>query len=108
MAAKQRWLEDNLARIGKVQPETLLPIVYGEEWGYRRRARLSVRRDKKNGGVMVGFRERRSTHVPDMRECHVLPPHISPLIPAMKGLTEKLSIRERVPLIEAAAGAHAT
>ncbi len=108
MAAKQRWLEDNLARIGKVQPEMLLPIVYGEEWGYRRRARLSVRRVEKKGGVMVGFRERRSTHVADMRECHVLPPSVSALIPAMKELVEKLSIRERVPQIEVAVGDNAT
>ena len=42
MAAKQRWLEENLARIG-VEPETLLPIVYGEDWHYRRRARLGAR-----------------------------------------------------------------
>ena len=108
MAAKQRWLEDNLARIGKVQPEMLLPIVYGEEWGYRRRARLSVRRVEKKGGVMIGFRERRSTHVADMRECHVLPPSVSALIPAMKELVEKLSIRERVPQIEVAVGDNAT
>ena len=32
MAAKQRWLEENLARIGKVQPDTMLPIIYGEDW----------------------------------------------------------------------------
>ncbi|HXM80553.1 MAG TPA: 23S rRNA (uracil(1939)-C(5))-methyltransferase RlmD [Burkholderiales bacterium] len=108
MAAKQRGLEDNLQRIGKVTPETILPIVYGEEWGYRRRARLSVRRVEKKGGVMVGFRERRSTHVADMRECHVLPPHVSALIPGMKELVEKLSIRERVPQIEVAVGDNAT
>jgi len=86
----------------------LLPIVYGEEWGYRRRARLSVRRVEKKGGVMVGFRERRSTHVADLRECHVLPPSVSALIPAMKELVEKLSIRERVPQIEVAVGDNAT
>jgi len=108
MAAKQRGLEDNLQRIGKVTPGTILPIVYGEEWGYRRRARLSVRRVEKKGGVMVGFRERRSTHVADMRECHVLPPHISALIPQMKQLVEELSIRDRVPQIEVAAGDNAT
>jgi 23S rRNA (uracil1939-C5)-methyltransferase len=77
MAAKQRWLEDNLERIGKVRPETLLPIVYGPEWGYRRRARLSARHVLSRGGALVGFRERRSTHVADMRECHVLPETIS-------------------------------
>src|SRR5207302_3941000 len=100
--------EDNLARIGKVQPEMLLPIVYGEEWGYRRRARLSVRRVEKKGGVMIGFRERRSTHVADMRECHVLPENISRLIPILRNLIEQLSIRERVPQIELAAGDNAT
>ncbi|HEX5477313.1 MAG TPA: 23S rRNA (uracil(1939)-C(5))-methyltransferase RlmD [Burkholderiales bacterium] len=108
MAAKQRWLEENLARIGKVQPETLLPIVYGAEWGYRHRARLSVRRVPKKGGVLVGFRERRSTYVADMRECPVLPLAVSALIPALKALIEALSINERVPQVEVAVGERAT
>jgi 23S rRNA (uracil1939-C5)-methyltransferase len=107
MAAKQRWLEDCLERIGKVKPETLLPIVYGDEWGYRHRARLSVRRVEKKGGVLVGFRERRSTYIADMRECPVLPDAVSALIPEMRTLVEKLSVRERVPQIEVAVGDNA-
>jgi 23S rRNA (uracil1939-C5)-methyltransferase len=108
MAEKQRWLVENLARIGKVQPDTLLPIVYGEEWGYRHRARLSVRRVEKKGGVLVGFRERRSTHVAEMRECHVLPPRVSQLIVPLRELIETLSLRERLPQIEVAVGENAT
>ena len=108
MSAKQRGLEDNLARIGRVSPERMLPIVYGEEWGYRHRARLSVRRVEKKGGVMVGFRERRSTHVADMRECHVLPEKVSVLIPQLKILVESLSVRERLPQIEVAVADNAT
>ncbi len=108
MAAKQRWLEENLARIGKVAPETMLPIVYGQEWGYRRRARLSVRRVDKKGGVLVGFRERRSTWVTDMSECSVLPERISKLIPELRTLIEKLSVRARLPQVEVAAGDNAT
>jgi 23S rRNA (uracil1939-C5)-methyltransferase len=106
MAAKQRWLEDNLERIGKLRPETLLPIVYGPEWGYRHRARLSVRHVPSRG-AMVGFRERRSTHVADMRECHVLPEKISLLIVPLRQLVEKLSLRERLPQIEVAVGENA-
>jgi 23S rRNA (uracil1939-C5)-methyltransferase len=102
MAAKQRGLEENLARIGSVQPETMLPIVYGEEWGYRRRARLSVRRVPKKGGVLVGFREKRSTYIADMRECHVLPEKFGALLVPLKSLIEALSIRERLPQIEVA------
>lgn len=108
MAAKQRWLEENLARIGKVAPETLLPVVYGEPWGYRRRGRLSVRRVDKKGGVLVGFRERRSTWVADMAQCHVLPGAVSALISPLRILVEKLSVRARVPQIEVAAADNAT
>jgi len=108
MAAKQRWLQDCLERIGRVEPRAMLPIIHGPEWGYRTRARLSARRVPSKGGVLVGFRERRSSYVADMRECHVLPERISALIPAMKILVEKLSVRERMPQIEVAVGDNAT
>jgi 23S rRNA (uracil1939-C5)-methyltransferase len=108
MAAKQRWLEENLARIGKVEPQTLLPIVYGEDWHYRRRARLGARYVPKKGGAMVGFREKRSSYITDMRECHVLPREISDLILPLRSLVEALSIRARLPQIEVAAGDDAT
>ncbi|MGA7984156.1 MAG: 23S rRNA (uracil(1939)-C(5))-methyltransferase RlmD [Burkholderiales bacterium] len=104
LAAKQRWLEDCLQRIGKVKPETVLPMVYGEEWGYRRRARLTVRRVAKKGGVLVGFHERHSSYVVDMLSCEVLPPRISRLIPRLRALVESLSIRQRLPQIELAMG----
>ena len=108
MAAKQRWLEENLARIGKVSAESLLPVIYGPDWGYRNRARLSVRRVAKKGGVLVGFREKRSTYVADMKECPVLPTRVVELLPALKALIEGLSINERVPQVEVAVGDNAT
>jgi 23S rRNA (uracil1939-C5)-methyltransferase len=107
MAAKQRWLEENLARIGKVEPETLLPIVYGEDWGYRRRARLGARFVDKKGGALVGFREKRSSYITDMGECHVLPQEISKLIPGLRSLVESLSARARLPQVELAVGDNA-
>ncbi|MGH8668799.1 MAG: 23S rRNA (uracil(1939)-C(5))-methyltransferase RlmD [Burkholderiales bacterium] len=107
MAAKQRWLEENLARIGKVAPETLLPIVYGEQWGYRRRARLGARFVDKKGGALVGFREKRSSYITEMRECHVLPEGISRLIPQLRALVESLSARARLPQVEVAVGDNA-
>jgi 23S rRNA (uracil1939-C5)-methyltransferase len=108
MAAKQRWLEENLARIGKVEAEIMLPIVYGDEWHYRRRARLGARYVPKKGGAMVGFREKRSSYITDMRECHVLPPQVSALITPLRALVEELSIRARLPQIEVAVGDNAT
>ena len=104
VAAKQRWLEDCLARIGKVAPEMLLAPIYGPEWGYRHRARLTVRRVAKKGGVLVGFHERRSSYVADMTGCEVLPPRVAQLIPGLRALVERLSVRERLPQIEVAVG----
>jgi 23S rRNA (uracil1939-C5)-methyltransferase len=108
LAAKQRWLEDCFERIGKLRPESMLAPIYGEEWGYRRRARLSVRYVESKGGAMVGFRERRSTFVVDMGSCLVLPARVSALIPRLRALIGALSIRDRLPQIEVAVGDNAT
>lgn len=104
VAVKQRVLEDSLARIGKVRPETMLPPIHGMSWGYRQRARLSVRRVEKKGKTLVGFHEKRSSFVADLSCCEILPPRISALIPALSALVDGLSIRERLPQIEVACG----
>jgi len=104
VAAKQRWLEDCLERIGKVAAESLLAPIYGPEWGYRHRARLSVRYVEKKGGALVGFRERHSTYVADMHSCEVLPPAVSALISPMRELIGALSLRDRLPQVEVAVG----
>ena len=72
VAIKQRALEDQLAHLGNVRPEMVLRPIAGPDWGYRYRARLSVRHVTKKGGVLVGFHERGSSYVADMRDCHVL------------------------------------
>ena len=108
VAAKQRGLEDNLARIGKVGADAMLPPIYGDEWGYRHRARLSVRYVEAKGGALVGFREKKSTYVADMHSCEVLPTPISSLIDPLRTLIGSLSIRDRVPQVEIAVGDAAT
>ena len=104
VAAKQRILEDNLKHIGKVEPELILPAVYGAAWGYRYRARLSVRYVAKKGGVLVGFHEKRSSFVADTQACEVMPLRISALIMPLRELVGSLSIRDRVPQIEVSLG----
>ena len=104
VAAKQRALEDALWHIGRVRPAQILPAIYGPAWGYRYRARLSVRNVPKKGGVLVGFHERKSSYVADMLACHVLPAKISQMLPALRRLVGDLSIRDRLPQIELAVG----
>lgn len=104
VAVKQRVLEDCFEHIGKVAPEAILPPIHGPTWGYRTRARLSVRYVAKKGGVLVGFHEKRSSYVADMTSCEVLPARISALLPELRELVGSLSIRDRLPQIELAAG----
>lgn len=72
VATKQRALEDALWHLGKVKAERLMRPIEGPAWGYRFRARLSVRHVAKKGKVLVGFHERKSTFVADMDSCEVL------------------------------------
>lgn len=104
VAAKQRVLEDNLSRIGKVTPETMLAPIHGPTWGYRYRARLGSRYVLKKATMLVGFHERRSTFVADMASCEILPARISELLSPLRQLFEALSIRERLPQVELAIG----
>lgn len=104
VAAKQRVLEDNLARIGKVTPEMMLPPVMGPAWGYRTRARLSVHYVAKKGGVLVGFHEKRSSFVADTSSCEVLPPAVSAMIPELRELFTSMKGRDRMPQLELAVG----
>jgi 23S rRNA (uracil1939-C5)-methyltransferase len=104
VAIKQRVLEDNLAHLGKVKAERMLRPIEGPTWGYRLRARLSVRYVPKKGTVLVGFHERKSRYVADMSECHVLPRHVSDMLVPMRELIGSMDGRDRLPQIELAIG----
>ncbi|MEX3957273.1 23S rRNA (uracil(1939)-C(5))-methyltransferase RlmD [Trinickia sp. EG282A] len=108
IAVKQRVLEDDLWHLAKVRAETVFRPIQGPSWGYRYRARLTVRHVAKKGGVLVGFHEKRSSYVADMTSCEVLPPHVSDLLVPLRRLVESLTIRDRLPQIEVAVGSSVT
>jgi 23S rRNA (uracil1939-C5)-methyltransferase len=104
VAIKQRVLEDNLKHIGKVKAATMLRPIYGPTWGYRYRARLSVRFVRKKNTVLVGFHEKKSGFVADMKTCDILPAHVSAMLVPLRELIGSLSIVEQIPQIELAVG----
>jgi len=104
VAIKQRVLEDNLWHLGKVKADTILRPIEGPAWGYRYRARLSVRYVQKKGTVLVGFHERKSRYVADMKACPVLPSHVSALLLPLRELIGSMDARETCPQIELACG----
>ena len=104
VAVKQRVLEDNLWHIGKVKPDNILRAIEGPAWGYRYRARLSVKNVRKKGSVLVGFHERKSRYVADMKECRVLAPHVSAMLVPLRALIASLDAADYCPQIELAVG----
>ena len=108
VAVKQRVLEDNLWHLGKVKAETLLRPIEGPSWGYRYRARLSVRYVIKKGEVLIGFHERKSRYIADMKVCPVLPPHVSRMLMPLRALIGRMQARETLPQLELACGDEVT
>lgn len=104
VAVKQRVLEDNLWHLGKVKPETILRPIQGPAWGYRYRARLSVRYVAKKGVVLVGFHERKSRYIADMQTCKILPVHVDAMLMPLRALIGGMQARDTCPQIELACG----
>jgi len=108
LEAKGRLLAEELARIGRVEPETWLQPLTGPAWSYRRRARLGCKFVEKKGRVLVGFRERGSAFLAELEGCEILAEPVGRLIPRLAQLVGELSIRKRVAQIEVAVADTAT
>lgn len=101
---KQGMLEQILATTGQVRPERWLPPLITAPWGYRRKARLGVRYVVKKGRTLVGFRERGTSYVAELRRCEILHPAVGERIETIAELLDGLSIRTRIPQLELAMG----
>ena len=104
IAAKQRVLAENFERIGKVEPARWLDALTADEWGYRRKGRLSVKWVAKKGKSLVGFREDNPRFVADLSECHTLLPEVGTRIAAIGELVTSLDAKQSIAQIEIAAG----
>lgn len=104
IAAKQNVLAQNFQRIGHVEPARWLPPLTAGVWGYRRRARLSVKHVAKKGRTLVGFRERDARYVADIRHCDVLDPWLGERMDALGELLNQLDGGGSIPQIEFSAG----
>ncbi len=105
---KQQTLLDNFSRLGKVNPESLLPPLTGPVVGYRRKARLGVRYVPKKGGALVGFREKQSGYLTVMDSCMVLTPEVGEHIGDLRDLISEMDGCNKIAQIEVACDDHQT
>ena len=99
---KANTLIENMARIGKVEPEQWLEPMQDALWHYRRKARPGVKFVPKKGGVMVGFREKASSYITSLKSCLTLDKEISDLLPGLHDLFAACSISNQIPQVEVA------
>ena len=104
VAVKQRALEDGLWHLGKLKAASIMRPIEGPAWGYRYRARISVKFVRKKNDVLIGFHERKSRYVADMKECRVLPKHVSDLLMPLRALISSMDAKETIPQLELAVG----
>jgi 23S rRNA (uracil1939-C5)-methyltransferase len=97
-------LLENLKRIGKSEPETVLEPLTGPHWGYRRKARLGARFVIKKDKMLVGFREKHSNFLAELETCKVLHPEVGLHLRDLSDLILSLSIYNQIPQIEVAYG----
>ena len=101
---KAMQLESNLERqAGLTEYERLAPLRSASE-GYRYKARLGVKNVPAKGRVLVGFRERLTPFIVDMKRCPILEDKIDSLIEPLSEMIGKLTIAGTLPQIEVAVG----
>lgn len=101
---KLKILLEQLKHFGKVSPENILEPITGPEYGYRHKARMSVRYVLKKQKALIGFREKQKHYIVDMDHCKILHPKIGLAIKDLKDLIASLKIYNEIPQIEVAIG----
>jgi 23S rRNA (uracil1939-C5)-methyltransferase len=85
-----------------------LDTMYGSDRGYRTKARLGVRFNKKLDKVHVGFREAQSSFIADMDSCPILSPCVGDKLVDIATAIKKFSKPDTIPQIEVAVGEEKT
>jgi 23S rRNA (uracil1939-C5)-methyltransferase len=101
---KQSVLAEHFRHFGGLEPESWLPPLLDDATDYRRKARLGVKYVIKKETLMVGFREKKSNFLADIRSCVILDKRISSQLLALREVINGLALRDRIAQIEVAAG----
>lgn len=100
---KCQSLSQLFSKFAATEVELEAPIT-GEERGYRRRARISLRLDKKSGQLQFGFRQKQSQQIVSVTDCPVLEPQLNALLSPLAGLLAQLKAKAALGHLELALG----
>jgi len=82
------------------QPEEMFqPAITSQPFGYRRKARLGIKW-RKDGSLLLGFREKSSAFITNIHHCPILTPRLQPLLPALHEFLPRLEGKKHLGHIE--------
>lgn len=102
---KQNVLLEQLQHFGKVSPLSVMPPLVANAYGYRRKARYSVRYIMKKERILVGFREmHHPRYIAEISSCQVLHPRIGLLITPLQECFSAMNNKTSIAQVEVAVG----
>jgi 23S rRNA (uracil1939-C5)-methyltransferase len=104
LALKQNSMLEQLEHFGQIAPQEILPPITGPIYGYRCKARLSVKFVTKKNKVLVGFHEKNGRFIADIAACPILHDSVATKITELAQLISGLSTFQYIPQIEIAVG----
>jgi len=104
LALKQRMLAEQLSRVAGVEPEEWAAPLTGDEFAYRRRARIAVRWDVRSKQLDVGFRAASSQDIIAIEECPVLVQALQPIMTALPAMLRSLGKPQALGHVELFSG----
>lgn len=97
--SKANALQHLIARETGVQKEAK-PIIFGEPYGYRRRARLGLQYQNKSKHLLMGFRQTQSNTLVDIKQCPVLHHDLERLIQPLSDCLNQLKAAPKLGHVE--------
>ncbi|MDD1967341.1 23S rRNA (uracil(1939)-C(5))-methyltransferase RlmD [Pseudomonas putida] len=104
LALKQHMLAEQLSRVAGVEPEEWAAPLTGNEYAYRRRARIAVRWDARAKRLDVGFRAASSQDIIAIDQCPVLVQALQPIMTALPAMLASLSKPQALGHVELFSG----
>jgi 23S rRNA (uracil1939-C5)-methyltransferase len=104
LALKQRMLAEQFSRVAGVEPDEWAAPLTGDEFAYRRRARVAVRWDARGKRLDVGFRAASSQDIIAIDQCPVLVQALQPIMTALPEMLRRLSKPQALGHVELFSG----
>lgn len=102
-AAQVAFKQSLVAELMQQPEEMFQPAITSQPFGYRRKARLGIKW-RKDGSLLLGFREKSSAFITNILHCPILTEKLQPLLPGLHEFLPRLEGKKHLGHIELVEG----